>query len=149
MAIIGFVPSPGFTWPPPAPGAAVRAPAPTDEECLTALEKLGRALRRCRKLVRRLPAGSLRQAEFVRDAEELLAAGVRPGVYVPTAADEDILEALDGEAMTTDRLAAAAKCSRSHMLKRINDHLKPRGRVRHLDGYGFFRPDRPPADLPV
>jgi hypothetical protein len=62
-----------------------------------------------------------------------------------SAADDAILDALDGKCLTADALAEKAKHSRRHIVRRCTGALKDL--VRNLPNNGYYRPDRPPPNL--
>ena len=68
-------------------------------------------------------------------------------VFVPSPFQEAILEALDGKALKTQALGAAAgdksRLYKPHGLQELRD----RGMVEHHDRLGFWRPDAPPPEL--
>lgn len=59
-----------------------------------------------------------------------------------------IMEALDGAALTADKLAEVTGYSRRSLFKSPGlNELRELGLVRNLDGFGYFRPDRPPPEV--
>jgi hypothetical protein len=69
--------------------------------------------------------------------------------FIPTDVQERILIALEGRALTTDALAAAAGVDRSTPFKHPGGlkELREHGLVRHTPRLGFWRPDAPPPEL--
>ncbi len=59
-----------------------------------------------------------------------------------------ILEALDGAALTGDQLADKTGYSKRTLFKSPGlNELKKLSLVRNLDGFGYFRPDKPPPEV--
>jgi hypothetical protein len=63
--------------------------------------------------------------------------------FIPTDAQQAILDALAGRALTTDALAAAADVDRRTVF-RVLPELRERDLVRHTPRLGYWRPDLPP-----
>lgn len=84
--------------------------------------------------------------ELVKLLEELLPPP-DPG-FVPTQFQQDILEALSGRALRTDALAAKVG-NRRGLFKDPGGvpELIEEGLVSHHKRLGYYRPDKPPADL--
>lgn len=69
-------------------------------------------------------------------------------VFIPNAFQEAILEALEGKALRTDALGAAAG-DRSRLFRNPGGlkELQEQGLVKHNRRAGFYRPDAPPDEL--
>jgi hypothetical protein len=69
-------------------------------------------------------------------------------VWIPTATQQTILDALEGRGLRTDDLAHAVG-SRSQLYRRPGGlpELQDRGIVKHHPKVGFYRPDAPPEVL--
>lgn len=150
MAVTSFVEIRPFVWPPrrepeSMPASQVRAPLPppSAEEFDKICERLEKWIGRGKRAIRRTPAGPERESRLAQ-LEGILATNVRPAPFRTTAVDKEILEVLDGKALTTDALVCALPRirDRKHVLDRLQK-LKRLRLVSHLDGAGFYRPDRP------
>lgn len=75
------------------------------------------------------------------------AAATPPALLPLTAADDCILEALDGKSLTAYRLANKTGFSLRHIVRRIVKNLEPIGLVKNLPNNGYYRPDRPPPNF--
>ncbi len=69
--------------------------------------------------------------------------------FVPSPLQNAILEALDGKALRTDALAAAADCERRRLFRAGGlKELQDQGLVRNHPRLGYYRPDSPPDEIP-
>jgi hypothetical protein len=76
------------------------------------------------------------------------AQGPAEQVFVPTPFQNAILDALEGKALRTDALGAAAG-DRGRLFRHPGGlrELREQGLVSHHERRGFFRPDAPPEEL--
>lgn len=67
-------------------------------------------------------------------------------LFIPTQAQQDILEALDGKALTGDALAAKLDVDRRGVMRSLAE-LREHGLVENRQRVGYYRPDAPPPEL--
>lgn len=72
-----------------------------------------------------------------------------PPSFIPTDLQRAILAALDGHAFRTDALARAVDCNRRTLFKDPGalPELVEAGKVANHKRCGYYRTDKPPADL--
>jgi hypothetical protein len=121
---------------------SIEAMLETIRTCV-ALHYPGKLVREVRLLLTEgkiiLPMPTLQSLPVAKDEEE---------VFVPNAFQEAILSALEGKALRTDALGAAAG-DRSRLFRNPGGlkELQEQGLVQHHKRLGFYRPDCPPEDL--
>lgn len=69
--------------------------------------------------------------------------------FIPNEMQTAIIEALEGKALTTDALAAAAGYGRRTLFRKPGglEELQAQGLVAHRDGLGYYSPLAPPEEL--